>query len=671
MKWSVFKTGVDELLAVERRRLGAQPFIDRQVRLAIGHVQRLISYYRKGIVSTYEIDDVQKDGFASRGVLPRGASIREIYHIKVGSLWIRRPVGMYPFANRNDLRVGVVTAAQFVIAFDVRGGGQDFWLYPGISDGYAMQVVWDALVGRTDVEYADSDEVPFDEPVQSIVYSYVKSKLALEVDNDINASNTFERQYKQEIALLNMEVMERLRLKADVSQATCLPSVSCGTCQLEICNCSCANPILVDGYVDESGTITMPFTEWCMVGDSGDQAYIKDTIAVASAIRALNPEFVVHLGDCAYGTDKRPGEVGSSQSVGSSLGGSSHLLLDLFLKHYWSFKDSNLYLAFGNHDLEAQYGIPLLNALPTVRGLIGDSNITSKLYRYEFARGPVRFFVLNSGTGDADAFVQINSQKSWLLDRIAVAAEPWLVVVFHRPAQCSDEAQYPGSTLMKSLTDTLAAAGVDLVVNAHGHNYERFLDANGLTHVACGLGGAPKRNAAASISGLAGSQFFYNSKNAFLHFKADKESLQWSLVTVDGEIVDQVSLLKNENVLSGGGGGGGGGSTPYNVYFGKNTSTPINEAQVLALSPRSVVTNSGTYAFVDGPGYVYFAFPSSKPAPLAFMLTIFSVPMAGPDEGFTEVANGINYMTVTVNGEPHRVYRSYNEMAGTFDITVS
>ena len=664
MKWSVFKAGVDELLAVERRRLGAQPFIDRMIRQSIGHVQRMIPYYRKGIVTTLEHDDVEADGFASKLKLPGSASIREIYHVKAGTIWVRRPIHTYPFSLRNDLRAGVVTGSKFSIAIDPRGA-RDAWVYPAVTAGYVVQIVWDAIIGRSDIEFLDTDEVPLDEPVQSIVYDYVKSKLSIEVDKDGNTAAIHEAAFRKAISLLNMEVEERLRLKMGSSDAMCLPTVSCGSCGVSTSNCGCITPVLDNGYCASTcPEITMPFTEWVMVGDSGDQSTISDTISVASSIRALDPEFVVHLGDCAYGTSQRPGDVGTPTPVGASLGGAAHLLQDLFLRHYWSFKDGNLYLAFGNHDLESQYGAPLLKALPTVSGLIGASNVSTKLYRYEFARGPVRFFVINSGSDDSDVNIQLGTQLSWLTSRVAAASEPWLVVVFHRPARTSDSAHYPGSLLMRNFTDQLTAIGIDLVVSAHAHSYERFMDGNGLTHIVCGLGGAPKRGTAGTID-LPGSQFFFNGKNGFVHFKADKTRLQWTLKTIDGESIDSVTLEKIPGEVV------GGSLTTFSVYFGKAAGTSLNEAGILALSTSAVSFYPGAYSIPAGTGYAYFAIPTSQPAASAFMVGIFPCPMAGSAEGYNDSANGINFKTVTVSGVSFRLYRSYNSMAGDITLTVS
>lgn len=553
MLWSAFNEMVDELLAVERRRLGVQPFIDRQVRLGVGDVQRLIDYYRKGITTTIEYDEMAKDGFSSKLELPKGASLRELYHVKTGKFWVRRPLYEYPYSNRNDLRAGTLNVGYakpyFRYALHHVSGARTMWVYPRVMQGYAVQVVWDALIGRGTLEYQDADEVPFDEPVADLVYEWVKWKLAREVDRDLSLAREHERGYRAGIARLYSEVQERLRLKRVQSDADCDPA--CNSACTDLVN-NCGGTLTTVTGVLDCGyyccpVITAPQTEWAMVGDSGQQSTIEDTIAVATAIKALDPEFLIHLGDVSYATTQRPGQVGTGPTAPSSTSGAAHILFDLFKKHYWNFWEQRIFLAFGNHDLETLYGQPLLDLLVQSTGdLIGQDRRTAHQLWYTFARGPVRFIVLNSGIDDSDANISIATQLTFVEDTCEAASEPWIIVVFHRPAYTSDSTHKPGSTVMASLTDDLKDLGVDLVVSAHGHNYERILDATGLLHVNCGLGGAEKRGAATS-SLPTGSQFFYNDNNGFLHFKADAAVLQWEFRTTDNEVIDRVTLRKADD----------------------------------------------------------------------------------------------------------------------------
>lgn len=556
MKWSEFSDKVNALLAVERRRLGAQPFIDQQIRLAVGDVQRLLDYYRRGMVTTIEVDGLTRDGFSSKGKLPAGANLREAYHVKTGTMWARRPLNDYPFSNRNDLRAGVVNieSGRFLIAIDHRE--KDFWVYPRVTKGYAVQVVWDAIVGRGNVEYDANDEVPFDEPVVQLVYDYVKMRLCKEVDRDMRSAVEYERSYRQGIASLFAETQERLRFKHDISDASCVPSPTCGgACSQCGCTpCGCTTSIYTNGYCDSCPTIELPQVEWVMVGDSGERLTIGDTIEVANAVSALDPQFVVHLGDAAYPSAYLPGGTGTPKPGPYSYGGSAHLIRDLYLRHYWSFLDANLYHTFGNHDLETEYGGQMLDALSQTNTLIGSANRSLNRLWYEFARGPVRFFVMNSGLNETDENLGADHQINWIKQRIPLISEPWIIVCFHRPAYTSDSAHAPGSTVMRGITDQLREIGVDLVVCGHAHSYERLVDSTGLMHVICGTGGITLRGVTSNDNlRPTGSQFFYNDKHGFLRFTATSDELEFQMITVDGEVVDEVMLRKTSDRIDTGG----------------------------------------------------------------------------------------------------------------------
>ena len=540
MTWSEFKAAVDELLTIERRRLGVQPFIDRQVRLAVGDVQRLIDYYRKGIVTTLDHDDVIREGFTSKAQLPKGASLRELYHIRTGSISASRPLYEIPFSNKRELVGGVInigcSGSHFRYCIDHRDAARDIYVYPALTPGYAIQIVWDAVVGRgADGDFAETDVVPFDEPVVTLVHEYVKMKLAREVERDLALAKDYERTYRVGIASLYSEVQERLRLKRAKSEADCAPPTACNNDILVLDNvipggCGTVSPEALTGSC-ESLAITSPMIEWVMFGDSGEQATLADTIEVARAVRALNPQFVVHMGDAAYGT-------------GGLNGGNRALVRDLFTKHYWNFiRENRMHFAFGNHDLETNYGAAFFEEIPILKTVIGSNQSLNK-YWYEFAQGPIRFFVLNSGSDDSDPNIFFAEQKTWLWQRACTAKEQWLVAVYHRPAYTSDANHAPGSLLMRDLN--LHEMGFDLVVNAHAHNYERILDQHGLMHVICGLGGATKRGKlnAGSPYVPTGSQMFFSSNNGFLRFSANEAEMQFEMVTVENEVVDRVTLQK-------------------------------------------------------------------------------------------------------------------------------
>jgi hypothetical protein len=199
MTWLTFKDAVLTLLTVDRSRLGAEDFIQQQIRYGVGDIQRLISYYRQGMRTVYTPSDatVSVDGFASIITLPIGSHFREIYYVSQTNTKARRSLREYAFSTRHDLVAGVVNIGSigqwFRYAVDQRDGARSMWIYPAIVSGFQVEFIWDALLGRSVAapNYPDSTEVPFDEPVQLLVAEWVKAKLAREVDRDLNLSRDY------------------------------------------------------------------------------------------------------------------------------------------------------------------------------------------------------------------------------------------------------------------------------------------------------------------------------------------------------------------------------------------------------------------------------------------------------------------------------------------------
>lgn len=517
-----------DLITVDADRVGTESFIERQIRLAVGDIQRVIEFYRFGHESTYQVDDVSEDGFASVCELPASANLREIYHTKVGDTCVRRSVYPYPYSNRHDLRCGVVNVgsngSNFLFAVDPQL--TKLWVYPRITAGYSIQLVWDGR--KTDFE--DDDETPFDEPMASLVAEYVKWKIVREVDRDVKLATDYERTYRQGLSRLYLEIKDRQLLQTSGSNATCVPNSSCSTCGTSSSSgCGCDQSLVVS-MVNSVGTVTSscesvtrPQTTFVAFGDSGETSRINDTIAVATAVKAFNPDFILHMGDCNY-------------PAGDPAG-----LQDNFFKHYYGYLQEDLYFCFGNHDLQTDYGSSILDCIGKTRVLISEADREAGKLFYEFAVGSVRFFVLNSGINDGDENLFLAEQVAWLQSRAMAASEPWLVAVVHRAPYTSDVNYAPGIEMFRL---NFKNYGIDLVLSAHAHNYERLL-VGGLPYIVCGLGGATKRGKTTNEANLPdGSQFFYNSQNGFLACTAETGKLQVELINTNGNVVDRLILEK-------------------------------------------------------------------------------------------------------------------------------
>ncbi len=545
MQWLDFKLAVADLITVDSDRLGVETYIDRLTRLAVGEIQRLIPAYRIGHETIYTEEDLTDDGFASLGELPADAYISELYHVKVGSKCVSRPLYPWDYNNRRDLTCGVVDIGCSTNWFRYTTDPQmrKLWVYPRITSGYQVKLVWD---GRK-TSFEDTDETPFDEQCTLVVAEYLKMKIAREVDRDLKMATDYERTWRQGLTRLDVDIKSRWydrsrKSKSHYAASNLNPCTQCG-CTTNTCGCDC-QPVTVVALIDTAGytcgdntcgtacsTIELPEMEWVMFGDSGEDAYMPSTVAVATAVKAINPQFIIHLGDTNYPSGRASG------------------LQDHLLNPYFAYIADNFYAAFGNHDLETGYGMPLYSRLPLLGELIGDDNFSSKQLWYQFSRGNVRFFVLNTGLNDDDDDVQFDAQVAWLQAAIEGASDQWKVVVMHRPAYTSDTNNHPGSTLWRLPFGTW---GASMVIAGHSHNYERFEpETDQIPYLNCGLGGAEIRGFHSPIED--DSQYRYNSTNAFLHFTATSTKLQASLTTSDGFIVDRVILEKVDATTGGGG----------------------------------------------------------------------------------------------------------------------
>jgi len=114
------------------------------------------------------------------------------------------------------------------------------------------------------------------------------------------------------------------------------------------------------------------------------------------------------------------------------------------------------------------------------------------------------------------------------------------------------------------------------------------------------------------------------------------------------------------------------------VYWGWNTATILNEAQVLALVGSTTAANQfGGKVFppANFDNFAFFWWPDSFPAltsnPNGFVLGAFGVSMAGGPEGFPSLDSAnYNYSPLTVGGNPGKQYRSFFGLGGAGNQTI-
>ena len=167
--------------------------------------------------------------------------------------------------------------------------------------------------------------------------------------------------------------------------------------------------------------------------------------ATAELVEGLDPDAVLVLGDTAY-------ETVTAES----------------LKAYdasWGRFLDRTHAVVGNHEY---YG----EGPDAYWDYFGDRAGERGSGWYSFDAGSWHVVVLNSECKDVDCDPD-GDQGRWLADDLAASSARCTVAAFHRPRFSSGE-EYGDDESVSPLWQVLQDGGVDVVLNAHEHSYERF-----------------------------------------------------------------------------------------------------------------------------------------------------------------------------------------------------
>ena len=212
---------------------------------------------------------------------------------------------------------------------------------------------------------------------------------------------------------------------------------------------------------------------FAVLGDSGSG--LRPQLNVARAIRDLAPDLVMHAGDVVY----------PSFTAGLA---DTHCL-SVYQRH---MQGTPYFFAFGNHDIydgDAHY----LDAfhLPT-------NQVTGTEHYYSFDHGDAHFAVLYQPMAHQYLLTPGNPQHTWLAADLAATTKPWKFVVLHLPLFTSahhrhDDANWNGvvdtEEVRAAVLPLARQWGVQLVISAHAHVYERFAPVEGVHTLVSGAGG--------------------------------------------------------------------------------------------------------------------------------------------------------------------------------------
>jgi tartrate-resistant acid phosphatase type 5 len=270
--------------------------------------------------------------------------------------------------------------------------------------------------------------------------------------------------------------------------------------------------------------------QFAIIGDYGVDN--GNELAVANLVKTnFQPSFVVTVGDNNY--------LGASE-IDRAIGKYYHEFIGNYAGSYGAGASSNRFFpALGNHDWESATGYSAYLNYFTLPG--------NERY-YEFVRGPVHFFVLNSDNPEPDGTTATSAQALWLSNRLRAATSPWRIVIAQDP---------PYSSIMPAsrMRWPFQPWGASLVVSGHAHHYER-ISRDTFPYIVNGAGGA-------SLVGFGnvttGSVVRYSEAHGAMKVVATETNITYEFWSVagGGTVIDRfvqtrpiLSVARSNNTLT-------------------------------------------------------------------------------------------------------------------------
>lgn len=270
-------------------------------------------------------------------------------------------------------------------------------------------------------------------------------------------------------------------------------------------------------------------TRFSVLGDSGNGGLAQ--YAVAASLRAWIPDLVLHMGDVIY-----PAFSNSLADI---------RCLSVYQRQMAS---TPYYFTFGNHDLYSNEDGPYLSsfALPT-------NSASGTSHYYSFDHGDVHFVsvflpTLTPFSQQATHGLAVGSaQYNWLTNDLATTTRRWKVLFFHAPMNTSSAHRYDdlngnGTYDRFEISDMLEPVcqryGVQLVLNGHDHNYERFRPKGSLTRIVSGGGGY-------ALYGMVErdpDSVWFQSVHHHLRITVEGDWMKTEAVATDGTVFDSTTI---------------------------------------------------------------------------------------------------------------------------------
>lgn len=242
---------------------------------------------------------------------------------------------------------------------------------------------------------------------------------------------------------------------------------------------------------------------------------------VAELILSWNPDFIITTGDNNY-------EAGGASTIDQHVGQYYHAFIGNYRGEYGEGAEENRFFpTLGNHDLETEN----TTVFQDYFDLPGNGRY------YDFVRGPVHFFALNSNPEEPDGVSVTSEQARWLQTALAGSTSAFNIVYLHHP---------PFSSGKHGDNDWMnwpfQEWGVDAVIAGHDHTYERIMRGE-LLYFVNGLGGRTKYRFGDLVEG---SQAQYDCEFGAMLVDAAEDTVEFRFINTENVVVDYYLLTRED-----------------------------------------------------------------------------------------------------------------------------
>ena len=262
---------------------------------------------------------------------------------------------------------------------------------------------------------------------------------------------------------------------------------------------------------------------FAVIGDFGDAGIFEAD--VAALVHSWDVDLIITTGDNNYPD-------GAASTMDANIGQYYADFIYPYKGEYGPGADENRFFpTLGNHDWRAEALEPHYDYF-TLPG--------NERY-YDFERGPVHFFILDSDHHEPDGRTQHSAQGQWFQETITASSAPWQLAFMHHPP-FSSCAKYRNDAEMQW---PFAVWGADAVFAGHAHLYERLRE-DGIPYFVNGLGGRWRTIPLIHRFGetAENSQVRYNRNYGAQLVTAEAACINFSFYNRNGDLIDSYTLEK-------------------------------------------------------------------------------------------------------------------------------